>query len=228
MTTPNPTRTFSSRAEALAALPDNQDGDVGTDLKSIVSSVPFTGQAGVWDDLQGSISQGVNPGASLIYEAYRDSPFKMYFWRHNLSDELNMSYQMSHSWLTSSAVRPHLHVVPMSSASGVFAVTGAYAWVGVSGTLGPALQWTGFLVTRSFTPADQYQHHIVSLGYIEPRVNSAVSDVLLIHLEREPTTDTYQTSKDSGTAAANVGLLSADTHYRKVELGTVDEIPVRP
>ncbi len=120
MPDPNPTRTFATKTEALAALPDLQDGDVGTDLKSLASSVPYVGSAGVWDDLQGSITQGVNPAGSLTYEAYRDTPYKMYFWRHNQSDELNFAFQMSHQWLTSSAVRPHMHVIHMSSGSGVF------------------------------------------------------------------------------------------------------------
>lgn len=113
----------------------------------------------------------------------------------------------------------------MSSGSGVFYITGAYAWVGVSGTLPANTSWTTFAASRSFTPADQHQHLIVSLGEVQPRVNSRVSDMLLIHVERFPASDTYETSKSPGTAAANVGLLSADVHYRKDVLGTVDEIP---
>lgn len=215
---------LSTPAEALALLPIQTNGEIGAqDIRDIANSVPYVG-SGMWNDVQGTIEQGTGPTA-LAYEAYRDTPWKCYHWQHNQADELHYTYQMTHSWNRGS-VKPHLHVIPLASGSGVFAISGTMAWVGVSGTLGAAASWTSFHVTRSFTPADQYQHLIVSLGTVAPRSGAHSSDVLCVYMKRNSgVTDTYTTNKTGGgTAQANVALLSSDVHYQATTLGSVAEI----
>ncbi len=76
-------------------------------------------------------------------------------------------------------------------------------------------------------PGEAYQQFIVSLGELTPPVWARESPILLIWVQRSGLdgADTYTTSKDHGLAAANVGLLSADVHYRINKIGSEDMIP---
>jgi hypothetical protein len=65
-----------------------------------------------WNDLVGSVTVGQGAGA-LTTEVYRDTPFRMSFFRHDQDDALSFIYQMSHQWQAGTIVRPHVHVIPM-------------------------------------------------------------------------------------------------------------------
>jgi hypothetical protein len=174
-----------------------------------------------WDDLQGDISQGT-ANTVLTYEAYRDTPFKCYFWRHDQNDELNFVYQMPHSW-NNGTVIPHLHVVPMSNGAGNFVVDGYYVWAPLDGYVNALSSWTAISpITTAIAASDQYKQRLINLGNLTPPTNISVmtSAILLIYLKRNVTLDTYETGKTGGTASANIALLSADLHYQKNKLGT--------
>lgn len=180
----------------------------------------------VWTDLQGSVTQGVGTTA-LTYEAYRDTGFKLYFMRRNQSDELNFVFQMPHEWSPTSEVRPHMHVVPMGDpvSAQVLSFVVKYAWSRVGSAL-PALSgWTTLTATKTVNPGDVYKELVVPLAHITPPAGAVESDILLMQVARDPVPDTYNTVKDHGTAAANLGILSVDVHYQKVKLGTARELP---
>jgi hypothetical protein len=181
-----------------------------------------------WDDLSAIVYEGTGP-AALTYEAYRDTGFFMRFFRDNQNDQIFMAYQMPHGWDPSTAVRPHMHYYPMASGSGVLVFEYAYSWTLVNnGPLGPGSSWTSGSVSASLTPADQYVQKIMSFGTLTPPSGAHESAVLVFKASRpgvSDPTDTYETSKDHGTAAANIGILYFDLHYQKEKAGTVTPFP---
>lgn len=178
-----------------------------------------------WDDLYAFIDQGVGP-AALTYEAYRDTGFFMRFFRHNQADNIFMTYQLPHQWDPSTAVRPHMHLIPMASGSGVVSMLYAYAWCNERDVLPGASGWTSGSVTASYTPAHQYTHQTLSFGTVVPPSGAFESCVLVFKVERDASVaDTYSTNKTGGTGAANVGVLFFDLHYQKIKAGTISEFP---
>lgn len=92
----------------------------------------------------------------------------------------------------------------------------------------PALaSWTPFTASLTVNNGDVYKQQILSLGSVVPPAEARESTILLIYLKRFGTdlTDTYTTSKDHGTAAANLGVLSADVHYRFNKVASETELP---
>lgn len=183
---------------------------------------------GRWDDLQGDISEGVG-NETLTYQAYRDTQFNMFFMRSDQDDALNFRYQMPHEWDPTTSVSAHLHVVPMANpavAQNVL-IQGSYVWTSVNGIIPAQSGWTSFERTMTVNPGGAYQQRIASIGTIAPPAGAVESEVLLIHFIRAGTNpgDTYDTPKDHGTPAANLGLVSADLHYRKSKIGTLTPFP---
>lgn len=181
-----------------------------------------------WTDLYAFIDNGTGP-AQLTYEGYRDTGFFMRFFRSNQNDSIFMRYQMPHGWDPSTTVYPHMHMIPMASGSGVIKFNYAYSWTLVNnGTLPAAVGWTSGSVSSSFTPDHQYQQRIMSFGAITAPSGSHESAVLVFKVVRpgaSDATDTYDTTKDHGTASANVGVLFFDLHYQMIKAGTVTPFP---
>jgi hypothetical protein len=176
----------------------------------------------LWDDVFGDISQGAGV-AALTYQAYRDTSFMMYFMQHNQPDALFFRYQFPHRW-NKKQVRPHLHFLPMAAGAGRFAVIGHYVWVSVDRLVPAIAGWTAYSAYMDLVAGDQYREKILTLAKCDPPENSKESDILLIRCVRDHAgADTYTTSKDHGTAAANIGLLSMDAHYQSEKSGTVQE-----
>lgn len=188
---------------------------------------------GRWDDMQGSIGQGAGVTA-LTVEVFRDTPFLMWFMRHDQNDALNFVYQFSHSWDYTKIVVPHLHVLPMAdpATAQVARFDGYFAWTrpNYAAQPLPALTgWTAFgPIDLTINPGDVYVQKIISLGSITPPAWVRESSSLLIWFRRFGTDagDTYTTSKVGGTQAANLGILSTDVHFRKNKIGSVTEIPI--
>lgn len=178
----------------------------------------------LWDDLLGSISDG-NLGkgsAALTSEEYRDTGFLMFFLRHNQDDTINIVYQMPHMWDATTAVRPHMHIIPMAAGAGNLYIEYQYAWAPFDIVLGAIASWTTGSVTVPITLADQYKHRLISIGNITPPAEAGPSTMLLFKTTRAGTNplDTYSTNKTGGTPSANVGILYLDLHYQKVRAGT--------
>jgi len=178
-----------------------------------------------WDDVFGTIREG-DKKAVLTWEAYRDTSYLVGFMRHDQLDEIHFAYQFPHRW-NRGQVRPHIHYVPMSNASGTFALIGEYAWAEYDTVIPAAASWTSFAVTQDLVAADQYKEQIISIAQITPPVGALESSILLIRVQRDTAgADTYTTNKPApGTGAANIGLLSADTHYQVEKTGTEAEFP---
>lgn len=180
-----------------------------------------------WDDQYATIYEGEGASA-LTYEGFRDTGFFMRFFRHNQNDFIFMSYQMSHQWDNSTNVKPHMHYIPMSAGSGVLKFDYAYSWSMVGGALSGSTGWTSGSISASLAEADQFNQKVISFGTLTPPIGAGDSALLFVKVQRpgaSDAADTYQTSKDHGTAAANVGVLFFDLHYRKIKAGSVNEFP---
>lgn len=238
-------------ALAAAGLPDgteiyvNEVEDIyvlekaGTHAADGVTVIAATGGGywvarmnGRWDDMQGSIGQGGGASA-LTIEAFRDTPFLMWFMRHDQNDALNFVYQFSHSWDYATAVVPHLHVLPMAdpAVAQVARFDGYYVWTRPNYAAAPLPALTGWTafgpIDVTINPGDIYVQKIVSLGSVTPPDWVRESSSLLVWFRRAGTDpgDTYTTSKTGGTQAANLGILSTDVHYRKNKIGSEAQIP---
>jgi hypothetical protein len=184
---------------------------------------------GVWDDVQGPITQA-GGAAALTYEAYRDTAFFTYFMRNNQDDTLFLTYQMPHSWDPTTSVKPHMHVIPMvdPASTEVVRITGKYAWAQVGVELPADTSWTAFTVDTNIGTTDAFKEKIIGLATVSPPASPRESNVLVLWVRRPGSSDaadTYSTGKADGTAAANLCVLSIDTHYQKQKLGSFDEIP---
>ena len=194
---------------------------------SFVGNDYVGGAGGPWEDIQGRITLG-DAVANPTYEAYRDTPWKTYFLRHDQADELHFALQMSHSW-DRGPVRFHVHVIPMVNPATpqVIALAGRYSWA-TFGVETPAnATWTPFSATQTVGTSDAFKEAFIACFTATPPTGSLESAILLIYLKRDSGgADTYTTGKAGGTAAANVCVLSADAHYQKNKDGTATEIPV--
>lgn len=180
-----------------------------------------------WDDLYAHIDEGTGP-AQLTYEAYRDTGFYMRFFRYNQDDSIFMTYQMPHAWDPTTDIYPHMHYLPMASGSGVLEFNYAYAWINVNTVLPGASGWTSGSISASLDPSMQYKQKVMGFGPITPSAGQHESSILVFKVERRgqsDLTDTYETSKDHGTASANVGVLFFDIHYQKIKAGTTTQFP---
>jgi len=175
-----------------------------------------------WDDLRAVISEGSGP-AALTFEQYRDTDFFMRFFRHNQQDKIYMTYQMPHGWNTSKEVRPHMHFIPMSSGSGIASFNYAYTWANINEEFSNSTGWISGSVQRNLAPSNQYIHSVISFVSIQPPQSAKASSILIFKVERNQQDDTYETSKDHGTAAANVAILEFDLHYQQLSAGTETE-----
>lgn len=177
-----------------------------------------------YTDVIGTVDQAA-ASAALTYEAYRDTPFLLYWMRHDQDDAMSLKYQMPHGWdLT--AVEPHIHVICGASVTGVVVFDGYYAWSHISGApiLGPLSTWTPFRVTATIQGSWQYTERGISFGLITPPVAAQVNSANLLFYVRRPgaadPADTYTGSKPSGTNAANLGVCYLDCHVRLQRFGS--------
>jgi hypothetical protein len=209
-------------SQLVALLPDNISGDISPqDLRDFLVSAAIQGP-GVYDDMLGDIRGSIATSTDMVEEAFRDTPFALAFVRHDRESQFSLSTQMSHAWEPTTSVLPHLHILPMANGSGnvLFTIRSAWAHLGYSI---PALSgWTSETVTVGLVPGDQYSTKLVAFSAISPPPATTTSAVLLWHITRNGTNvlDTYTTSKDHGTAQANIGILYADLHYLITRPGT--------
>lgn len=181
-----------------------------------------------YTDVIGTVDQAA-AAAALTYEAYRDTPFLMYWMRNDQNDALSLKYQMPHGW-DLSAVEPHMHILCGASVTGNVVLDGYYTWSHISGSpiLGPLNTWTTFRTITTIQGSWQWTERGISLGLITPPAAAKVNSAnLMIYLRRPGAADpddTYDGAKPTppGTAAANLGIVYLDCHVRLNHLGSVN------
>ena len=227
---PSPFQTQKYVVYDIYAMKVNINRETGINIQGTGDSLEMDGVDAkqypfrdLWDDLQGTVHGSTGTHQSdLTYEAYRDTGFNMYFFKHNQDDVINIIYQMTHTWNTTTTVWPHMHVIPMAAGAGNAYFEVKYAWVARNSVLPAVASWTITNVTVPFTADDQFKHKIVSFGDVSPPVGAGASTMFLMKMTRLGTDplDTYSTNKSDGTAQANLGVLYCDLHFQKTRAGT--------
>lgn len=186
------------------------------------ASIPTAAFENRWTDLQGTFDNSTML-AALTFEALPNG-FSTYFFRHDQNDSFQMRFQMPHSW-NGGPVRPHLHIVPTTAPLSDQYIEWGYqlAWVGLHQQL-PTTWITGSVRTTVEANVSGTMEKKVLLGTLTP-VDPHTSDFILMRVMRSGSaaSDTYTTSKSSGTQQANVALLGFDIHFQMNSAGTTSE-----
>jgi len=163
-----------------------------------------------WEDLRFPAAS-INP-TGVTGAAGRDADFGWLTFAYNTTQVAAVQIQLPHSWKEGSTLRPHVHWMKTTSASGGVYWQLEYRWVGIGDVM--AGSWT---TIGSSTPATsdsdtQYKHAITELGSITA-VGKTVSDMLVAKLSRvhDNAADTY---------GAAVALLEFDIHYHVDSFGS--------
>ena len=175
-----------------------------------------------WGDALGNVEQTRRRG--FVSENYRDTNTEVEFIKHNQVSYMDGAIQFDHDYILDSEIRLHVHHVPMANASGDVRFEWQYTFA-IPGHEVPAVaSWTTGHTILSLTAGDQYKHKADTLFTLTPS-GAAPSSILLFQVSRNTShaDDTYTTDKDHGTAAANLGILYFDAHYRKGSPGTATE-----
>lgn len=206
-----------ARAELASAV-----ATIRGEIAITSASIPTAAFENRWTDLQGSFDNSTLLSA-LTFEALPNG-FSTYFLRHDQNDTFQMRFQMPHSW-NGGAVHPHLHIVPTIVPVSTQYIEWGYqlAWVGLHQQL-PTTWVTGSVTTTVEANVSGTMEKKVLLGTLIP-VDPHTSDFILMRVMRSgsASSDTYTTSKSSGTQQANVALLGFDIHFQQRNAGTVNE-----
>jgi hypothetical protein len=192
--------------------------------------LPLTEQdqdSGGWDDQQVSVEFATGVSA-LTLDSYRDTPAQIRCMRHDQNDAITVYTQLPHRW-DKGEVRPHIHIVPLAdpvAAQNIY-FSGQYTWSTRNSVIPENALWTAFDVTVIVNPGNVYIEKKIALLQLVPPIDIVESNILIVHLIRSGTNvlDTYTTNKDHGTLAANVGIISIDTHFKTEKSGTYEEFP---
>lgn len=174
----------------------------------------------LWDDEKVTIEQA-SGGAALTSVVLGDTPCTIKAFSSSTDDEMTFYTQMPHRWNKATSVKPHIHwspiILPAINRTVVF--SGRYTWWDPLQPLPAWASWTSFTVTAAIYSTDHLHHLITPIATVAPSANAAASSHLIVHLVRQAThgSDNYT------DGAANVAVLSVDTHYQGNRLGTTAE-----
>jgi hypothetical protein len=176
-----------------------------------------------WQDQQGQVNQAAAV-AGLTYEPILDTLFSIYWFKHNQTDRLFLSYQFQHGW-DKGEVQPHIHVLPSAGTGGDLVISGRYMWSAPNSGIAFSTwsNWTTYSATRTITSGENNTEVAFNLfTTTPPALAQKPSATLFMTVERVSGSGTYTGSKvGGGTASANVGLLFLDVHQLITKTGTL-------
>jgi hypothetical protein len=189
--------------------------DCGTDKTIVLDET-------VWDDM---LPYSINPGTGLSAmssEDYGTTGFKFNYFKNDSSanEEIQLFFQFSHSYKTSTDIYFHLHVIPSQNGAGgnedvEFAIE--YQWIPINGTYSTTTNTTDSQVFR-VGATDSNKHKIFSWDVIADSAQGISSD-LMIRVRR--LTKTADRVNDNYTG--KVYLRFADVHFEKDTIGSRQE-----
>ncbi len=162
----------------------------------------------------------------MTTEPFLDTGHDIAFTRYNLPASFGGEIQIDHDWeLASPELRFHVHLLPAADgAGGDVYWTWQYYFVSIGEAIPAVASWTAGNTTTPLVAGDQYKHTAKTLFTLTPS-SPMPSGILLFDVTHASTNvlNTYNTNKDHGTGAANLGILYFDVHYRKNSPGTATE-----
>jgi hypothetical protein len=186
---------------------------------------------GQWFDIYpNQIQVGTSaPVLESFRETANDPGFQNYFFRHDQDNELQMRFELDHGQLVPGDMRFHLHTLPMANGAGNVYWQYWHTLAVPDGTAIPRAlaSWTTGFSTQAVLAADQYKQKMQSVFTYTVPAGTSLASVLFVKLKRLGSTggasDTYKTGKESVTAAANMGFITAGCHIQRAYAGTVTE-----
>lgn len=169
------------------------------------------GAATTWDDVYpSSVTVGVG-GTAPSFTAYAGGNLKAYEFTGGTSNkELQIGYQIYHSYLEGSIIVPHLHLhINNNGSGGTVIFDMIYHWANRDAT--GAVSETTVQATATL-PADSTvrQNYILSFGNITG-TGKTISSTFMTQIKRRQDLDTF---------TGSVWLLSADIHIEKNTIGS--------
>lgn len=179
--------------------------------------------------------------AALTQEVIGTSLYRANFFQQAQDDSVSMCYQMPHTWVIGSSVRPHMHFIPHGTAptDGYLAIDGYYAWTYIGDTTltipTATANWTYFQARKQIVTENLFTEMVISPGYISPPASWTTSSIgrsAHLHLfwrrpgSLYPDLDTFDSLKPIGIGAANIQLVSFDCHVLVKGTGSVNEFAI--
>lgn len=169
------------------------------------------GDATTWDDVYPTSVTVAAGGTAPSFTAYAGGNLKAYEFTGGVSNkELQIGYQIYHSYVEGSAIVPHLHLHINNNGSGgtvIFDLVYHWANTDVTGAVSETtVQATLNLAANSTV----YQNHILSFGDIVG-TGKKISSTFMTKLIRRQDLDTF---------TGSVWLLSSDIHIEKNTTGS--------
>lgn len=168
----------------------------------------------VWDDLLPSAVSIGGGASSPSFTAYNGNLRAYEFLGTGpTTKDIQMQWQLSHSWLEGSDIEPHLHLyVPNNATGGVIKFYCEYTWVNVDGVEGAATTISGMLTIAA---GAGNLHKILQFSTVSG-TGITLSSVFSARIYRNP-------ADASDTFGASVWLKSADLHRQIDSLGSRQE-----
>jgi len=216
------TDTARTESQLLALCPDNTSGAISPqDLRDLIASVQIHGPGVYRDQLGDAVASSRGVGA-IVTEKYRNTAFELPFMRNNADTWIQAEYQFNHDWCASGSVYPHIHYIPCGTSGTVkFRVTTQWAIHGQAFASAGSATVSTYALT--LTAGTKYIDSVYAFNAAAVPTAANVSSKLFVKIERlgaSDVADTYQGSKDHGTAQANFGVTYTDTHYIISRAGT--------
>lgn len=189
-------------------------GGTGTDSVNIsTNGITLSGSATVYDDLA-PMSVTVGGGASSpTFTAYNGN-LKAYEFPYNQDKDLQMQFQLLHSWKLGSEISPHLHLyVPSGVPGGTIKYGMEYTWTNIDGIEGATTTITGSISVGS---AAGNLHKLLEFPKISG-TGKTLSSIVSCRIFRNGA------SESSDTFGSSVWLKAADIHIEKDSLGSNQE-----
>lgn len=168
------------------------------------------GDATCWDDVYpSSVTVGVG-GTAPSFSVYA-SVFRAYEFTGGVSNkEMQIGYQLHHTYAEGTEIDPHLHLyIPNNGSGGTVIFDLAYEWADIDdegSVSATTLQATVTLPANSTV----YKNKVVSWGEITG-TGKGISSILMTKVTRRQDLDTF---------SGSVWLKSADAHIKKNSLGS--------
>lgn len=129
--------------------------------------------------------------------------------------EVNIGYQLYHSYAEGSFIRPHLHIyIPTDAIGGNIRLYCEYYWSNIGDTGSPTIATLTSDIIRTANQAASL-NHIASFGSDVDGLGKTISSIVITRVYRDP-------SDAADTFGASVWLMSADIHIKKDTEGSRD------
>lgn len=205
----------------VTSLMKGRTNEIPTDgaVSNYISTSHLVFSNTYWDDLTFSVAGLGRAGIIDPTESFTGGPAgkaRTISFSGTVLQELYGDAQMPHSWKTNTAIRPHFHSRPSTTATGTVVWGVASQWTAINGVTSPLII-TNYC-TNVISVNSQWKHFIVRDGDLVPPTNAYESSIIEFRIFRDPT-------QENDNFPDAIDLLDFDLHFQKEKIGSDNEIP---